>query len=150
VTKLTEYTSYADAQKHWSPDKLWELFDGDRERLNIAHECIDRHVDGGRPAVILAHADGRDEAISFADISSESSRFAHYLAARDERDVLLVVVILVGLQITGRREEFFEETSGLFYCLFVFRAKRRCCRVLGLGHCSVEALFGLVFIYLDL
>jgi len=82
VTKLTEYTSYADAQKHWSPDKLWELFDGDRERLNIAHECIDRHVDGGRPAVILAHADGRDEILSFADIARESSQFAHYLAAQ--------------------------------------------------------------------
>ena len=82
MTKLTEYTSYADAQKHWSPDKLWELFDGDRERLNIAHECIDRHVDGGRPAVILAHADGRDEILSFADIARESSQFAHYLAAQ--------------------------------------------------------------------
>ena len=67
MTKLTDYTSYADAQKHWSPDKLWELFEGDRERLNIAHECIDRHVEGNRTAVILAHADGRDETLSFAD-----------------------------------------------------------------------------------
>ena len=82
MTKLTEYTSYADAQMHWSPDKLWELFDGNREQLNIAHECIDRHVDGGRPAVILAHADGRDETLSFADIARESSQFAHYLAAQ--------------------------------------------------------------------
>jgi len=82
VPKLTEYTSYADAQKHWSPDKLWELFDGNRERLNIAHECIDRHVAGDRTAVILAYADGRDETISFADVARESSRFAHYLAAR--------------------------------------------------------------------
>ena len=31
-----------------SPDKLWELFDGDRDELNIAHECIDRHADGDR------------------------------------------------------------------------------------------------------
>ncbi len=46
MSKLTDYTSYADAQKHFSPDKLWELFDGDRDRINIAHECIDRHVEG--------------------------------------------------------------------------------------------------------
>ena len=59
-----------------------ELFDGNRETLNIAHECIDRHVDGDRTAVILAHADGRDESISFADISRESSQFAHWLEAR--------------------------------------------------------------------
>ncbi|MEO7158761.1 MAG: acyl-CoA synthetase, partial [Vicinamibacterales bacterium] len=50
-------------------------------QLNIAHECIDRHVDGGRTAVIIAHADGRDEQLSFADIARESSRFAHYLVA---------------------------------------------------------------------
>ena len=44
VTSLTDYTSYADAQRHFAPARLWELFDGDRERLNIAHECIDRHA----------------------------------------------------------------------------------------------------------
>ncbi len=43
---LTDYTSYADAQRQFAPARLWDLFDGDRERLNIAHECIDRHADG--------------------------------------------------------------------------------------------------------
>ena len=46
MTKLTDYTSYADAQKHANSAALWELFDGDREYLNIAHECITRHADG--------------------------------------------------------------------------------------------------------
>jgi acetyl-CoA synthetase len=82
VALLTEFTTYADAQKHWSPDRLWELFDGDRSKFNIAHECIDRHADGERPAVILAHADGRDEVLSFADIARESAQFAHYLVAQ--------------------------------------------------------------------
>ena len=36
-------------RRSFSAAKLWELFDGDRERLNIAHECIDRHVDGPNP-----------------------------------------------------------------------------------------------------
>jgi acetyl-CoA synthetase len=27
----------------FSKDRLWYLFDGDRNHLNIAHECIDRH-----------------------------------------------------------------------------------------------------------
>ncbi|HEV2040398.1 MAG TPA: acyl-CoA synthetase [Casimicrobiaceae bacterium] len=94
MTKLTDYTSYADAQKHWSPDKLWELFEGNRERLNIAHECIDRHVDGNRTAVILAHAGGRDETLSFADISRESSQFAHYLTAQGAKAGDRVAVML--------------------------------------------------------
>ena len=94
MTKLTEYTSYADAQKHWSPEKLWELFDGNREHLNIAYECIDRHASGDRTAVILVHADGRDETLSFGEISRESSQFAHYLAAQGIKPGDRVAVML--------------------------------------------------------
>jgi acetyl-CoA synthetase len=80
MTKLTDFTRYADAQRHASSNALWDMFDGDREVLNIAHECIDRHADGtGRIAVRICHADGRDEAISFDDISAGSSRVAHWL-----------------------------------------------------------------------
>jgi acetyl-CoA synthetase len=82
LTKLTEYTSYADAQRYSSSDKLWELFDGSRARLNIAHECIDRHAGNDRTAIVIAHADGRDEALSYRDISRDSARFAHYLQAQ--------------------------------------------------------------------
>ncbi len=94
MPKLTDYTSYADAQAHWAPDKLWELFDGNRETLNIAHECIDRHVDGDRLAVILAHADGRDEKLSFADVSRASSQFAHWLVAQGVQPGDRVAVML--------------------------------------------------------
>ncbi|HZP38847.1 MAG TPA: AMP-binding protein [Methylomirabilota bacterium] len=81
---LTEYVSYADAQRFWSPARLWELFDGDRERLNIAQECIDRHP-ADRPAVRIVHAPergGHDETLTFGDLAAASSRFAHLLAAR--------------------------------------------------------------------
>src|SRR5215469_7470560 len=81
MTPLTHYTSYSDAQRHFSPAALWALFDGDRERLNIGHECLDRHVAKG-VALRLAHADGRDEALTFRELAEASSRFAHFLAAR--------------------------------------------------------------------
>ena len=78
---LTDYTSYADAQLHFASARLWDLFDGDRERLNIAHECIDRHAtDPNRIAIRIAHADGQDEAISFRTIADMSSRYAHWLS----------------------------------------------------------------------
>jgi acetyl-CoA synthetase len=81
VALLTDYTSHADAQRHFASARLWELFDGNRERLNIAHECIDRHAaDPHRVAIRIAHADGHDEAISFRAIADESSRCAHWLA----------------------------------------------------------------------
>lgn len=82
MTSLTAYASYADAQAHFSGARLWELFDGDREHLNIAHECIDRHVDGDRTAVIVVKAGGGEEVLSFRQISEDSARFAHWLVAQ--------------------------------------------------------------------
>jgi acetyl-CoA synthetase len=82
MTRLTDSTSYADAHRHFSPAALWDLFDGDRDSLNIAHECVDRHAGGGGVAVRVAHADGRDETVTFPELSAWSARFAHWLAAR--------------------------------------------------------------------
>jgi len=106
ISGLTDYTSYGDAQAHASSAALWELFDGDREHLNIAHECVTRHADGsGRPAVRIAHADGSDEILSFDTISTGAARFAHWLDAE-------------GVQ-PGERIAFMLEPSLAFYvCLF--------------------------------
>jgi acetyl-CoA synthetase len=82
VPDLTHYTTYADAQRLFSTARLWELFDGDREHLNIGHECVDRHAAPGRIALRVAHAEGPDEVISFAELAAWSSRFAHWLAAQ--------------------------------------------------------------------
>ena len=55
-------------------------FDGSPETFNIAHECIDRHAtDDERVAIIVIHADGEEEQLTYAEISRESSRFANYL-----------------------------------------------------------------------
>ena len=94
MAKLTEYTRYKDALEQFSPEKLWELFDGDRERLNIAHECVDRHVDGDRTAIVIINANGIDESLSFRDLSEESSRFAHYLASEGVQPGDRVAVML--------------------------------------------------------
>ena len=83
MSKLTDYTSYADAQRHFSGAGLWALFDGDRERLNIAHECVDRWAAGpDRTAVRLAYGDGGTEEIGFHALSAWSSRFANWLIGK--------------------------------------------------------------------
>jgi acetyl-CoA synthetase len=80
MAKLTEYTRYADAQKFADSRGLWELFDGNRDHFNIAHECIGRYANGsGRIAVRIAHADGTDQPLSFDEIAAGSARFAHWL-----------------------------------------------------------------------
>src|SRR3989442_1362267 len=72
--------SYPDVVRQFTWGTLWELFDGDRERLNLAHECVDRHADAGT-AVRIQHADGQREAHTFAELSDWSSRFANFLEA---------------------------------------------------------------------
>ena len=88
MTKLTDYTTYADAQAYFSSDKLWELFDGNRERLNIAHECIDRHA---RRAAVRGDRRARRRprrGAHFREIARDSSRFANYLAAQGVRPAI--------------------------------------------------------------
>jgi acetyl-CoA synthetase len=80
--KLTDYTSYADAQRHFAFDRLWELFAGGRDVLNIAHECIDRHAGTERVALRIAHADGGEEALTFDALAEDSARFARFIEAR--------------------------------------------------------------------
>ncbi len=106
MTRLTSFTSYAEAQRFATSDALWDLFDGDRSILNIAHECINRHADGtGRAAVRIAHATGADEYLSFDQISVGASRFAYWLEQH-------------GIE-RGDRVAFMLEPSLPFYvCLF--------------------------------
>jgi acetyl-CoA synthetase len=94
MTRLTEFTSYADAQNHYSKEALWALFDGTRARFNIAHECVDRHVNGANVALRVAHADGADEVITFAELSRRSSQIAQYLTAKGIRKGDRVAVMI--------------------------------------------------------
>ncbi len=83
MVRLTDYSSYADAQRHFTMERLWELFDGNEQALNIAHECVDRYAgDANRIAVRIAHAAGSDEVLTFRALSEASSRFAHELCGR--------------------------------------------------------------------
>jgi acetyl-CoA synthetase len=95
MPKLTDYTSYADAQRHFSGAALWALFDGDRGRLNITHECIDRWADDkSRVAIRIAYADGSGEALTFAALSASAARFAHWLNAEGIRPGDRVAIML--------------------------------------------------------
>src|ERR1700678_3089608 len=84
MARLIDYTSWADAQKHYSSPKLWELFDGYQKAFNIADVCIDRHAadDPDRIAVIVVGAKGGEEPISFKQLSSLSNKFANFLVAQ--------------------------------------------------------------------
>ncbi len=72
--------NYPEALRAFRWSALWELFDGRPERLNLAHECVDRHASGDI-ALRIKHADGHREEWSFGDLAAWSSRFANLLEA---------------------------------------------------------------------
>ena len=101
MAKLSEYTSFADAQREFSTAKLWEMYDGTPERFNIGHECIDRWAaDPARVAVNIVRAGGI-EPVTFREISEQSNRLANYLVARGIKK--------------GDRVAFMLEPSKAFY-----------------------------------
>ncbi|MHB1044187.1 MAG: acyl-CoA synthetase [Eubacteriales bacterium] len=73
-----EYDTYAESMKNFSYAERWEVFDGNREKFNIAHECVDRHRRESE-AVRLQFEDGHREVYTFGELSSLSSRFANML-----------------------------------------------------------------------
>ncbi len=75
---ILDLRAYPEAVERFRWDALWELFDGSPSRLNLAHECVDRHAGRG-VAVRLQRADGGREEIGFAALAAWSSRFAAFL-----------------------------------------------------------------------
>lgn len=50
-------------------------------RLNLANDCVDKHADLDRPAVIYESEDGQVRRWSYGDLLAESNRLAHGLRA---------------------------------------------------------------------
>jgi acetyl-CoA synthetase len=90
---LLAHRAYPEVVDTFRWPALWDLVDGDRRRLNLAHECVDRWVERGT-ALRLQFADGRREEWTFADLAAWSSRFAHFLeghgVARGDRVAFLL------------------------------------------------------------
>ena len=79
MSRLLALRHYPEVVERFSWAALWELFDGTPERLNLAHECVDRHPPGAT-ALRIQFADGRREEHRFGDLAAWSSRFASFLA----------------------------------------------------------------------
>jgi acetyl-CoA synthetase len=88
-----DYRNYEEAKEkfHWT--ERWSLFDGTRDRFNIAHECIDRHpVDD--TAIRIKFADGRTVTYTFGQFSKYTRRFANYLKDNDVAFGARVAILL--------------------------------------------------------
>jgi len=75
---ILDYKTYEEAKEKFNWDQVWDVFDGDADNFNIAHECIDRHVGKGT-ALRLKFDDGHMEKYTFDQLAKWTSQFAHAL-----------------------------------------------------------------------
>jgi hypothetical protein len=73
-----EYSTYEEAKKNFKWSERWEVFDGNRERFNIAHECVTRHA-SDEVAIRIKFDDRHKEIYTFKEFDRLVSQFAHML-----------------------------------------------------------------------
>lgn len=93
MNSILELTTYDEVLRGFSWDRLWALFDGNEARLNLAHECIDRHRGKGT-AISVKFADGAAEHYDFATLADLTGRFANWLERRGIANGERVAVIV--------------------------------------------------------
>lgn len=76
-----QYQSLKEAAEQFTWSERWEVFDKDREHLNITYECVDRHPKE-RIAIRMRKEDRSHESYTFGELSRYTSQFAHMLGRR--------------------------------------------------------------------
>ena len=93
MPRLTEYTKYDDAQKYFSKEALWQLFDGNKNELNISYECLDRHP-RINTAVRICYEKSPSRSISFGELIDNSNRFANWLLHKGKQKGDRIAIML--------------------------------------------------------
>ncbi len=73
-----DYKTYKEFRENFKFSERWEIFDGNDNDFNIAHECVDRHPEG-KTAIRIKFDDGRRETYTFGELSRLTSQFANML-----------------------------------------------------------------------
>ena len=93
MTHLLELDNYDSIQSEFSSKLLWDLFDGNKEYMNLAHECLDRHSGKGR-AISVKHDSGDIEHLDYDELITSTSQFAHQLEKSGIKHGERVAIIL--------------------------------------------------------
>ncbi len=73
-----QYRTYEEAERNFTWNERWEVFDKPPENLNIAYECVDRHPKE-KTAIRLVFDSGKRETYTFEELSRLTSQFANML-----------------------------------------------------------------------
>jgi acetyl-CoA synthetase len=88
-----EYRTYEEAKKNFKWSERWEVFDGNRERFNIAHECVRRHV-SDEAAIRIKFDDRHSEIYTFREFDRLVCQFANMLERLDIQQEDRIILLL--------------------------------------------------------
>ena len=88
-----EYRTYEEARKDFRWSERWEVFDGNKERFNIAHECVGRHV-SDEVAIRIKFDDRHKEIYTFKEFDRLVSQFANMIERLDIQQGDRIVLLL--------------------------------------------------------
>jgi acetyl-CoA synthetase len=88
-----EYRTYEEAKKNFKWDERWDIFDRNRQKFNIAYECVSRHA-SEEIGIRIKFDDRRKEVYTFRELDRLVSQFANMLERlgirKEDRIVLLL------------------------------------------------------------
>ena len=88
-----EYKTYEEAKKDFKWSERWEVFDGNRQKFNIAHECVSRHA-SEEIGIRIKFDDRHKEVYTFREFDRLVSQFANMLERLDIRKEDRIVLLL--------------------------------------------------------
>lgn len=88
-----EYRTYEGAKKYFKWSERWEVFDGNKQKFNIAHECVSRHA-SDEVAIRIKFDDRHREIYTFKEFDRLVSQFANMLERLDIRKEDRIVLLL--------------------------------------------------------
>ena len=88
-----EYKTYEEAKKYFRWSERWEVFDGNKQKFNIAHECVGRHI-SDEVAIRIKFDDRHKEIYTFKEFDKLVSQFANMLERLDVQTGDRIVLLL--------------------------------------------------------
>ncbi len=88
-----EYRTYEEAREKFKWSERWEVFDGNKQKFNIAHECVSRHS-SEKIGIRIKFDDRHEEIYTFREFDRYVSQFANFLERIDIRKEDRVILLL--------------------------------------------------------
>jgi acetyl-CoA synthetase len=88
-----EYNTYEEAKKNFRWSERWGVFDGNKQKFNITHECVSRHA-SEEIGIRIKFDDRHKEIYTFKEFDRLVSQFANLLERLDIRKEDRIVLLL--------------------------------------------------------